>query len=1238
MRSAGRTTEGSVDTLFSQYDADELWQNLYALGASPGARHRAVSIGAALAAALRASARKSGIEAKPLPEANELTNHAARAYGITGMHEDYVPLDPTEVATVRVGDELLALIPGLTERPLADLSRAVKMAKEVDHLLVERHGFGLFNIVRVAAKYVDLCVTHLSSSWIPAPTLDLEQKIELSRAELEAVQEFQKVDPLKELDLTQTDSAALEWMSTTKASAAYEHESPTSPFGRFIRFHRNGIDDVDRWVPPAYIPEIMAHAVNELLGMSPNDRTLTAALRTCHWEEAERALWGFANQLFHSPALNEGDQPRLGAEVDWLLPVNDTTLIAISAVYADDIRGQEPPEPGCLRLARQTRKEETPVAVMTGDKELRLATGLEIVPLVLVMGNSHMVVPQQPGVAAMSLEDLSWISYTATDKSDLYHFIKEFASLNGSTMIGFEIINYWEVWRENGKSFHRGGLTPSFMVFAPHAGDAEWERAVELSELEIGLFGTGLPALRDTQSAEITSGGIASVSVLEGRSQYVKKSGIRHAPKLSGWSLTLIRPTVAIRRANPEWASPEEFNFLYDVCGGLVFAFLGLKEDWQRAHSDSGVSGYKIELAIVEMAEETSDPTVINKISASIDRAQEVVAADWAFDLDKFVEATDGRPSAANHVTGEALPGLFETIGLEKETVEQLIHRWKNSKPFLILETQTAVTHLHGLSQPWSINETDESVNVIAFGKRLYAANVEPGDYRGLEANQLLRDHLAPVALAQLHSLIQLYERDDIILTGLEQLNRVIDSSTRQEGELSRVSANLETEWDPNARLTEVAQESLQLRQSNETIIEAALYAESNEREPHRSINEQSWSGLLAAADAYRTITLLSEQLHYRVVPITLQITSTYELRFNESETPLDGFWNLRGETMNQTASHLKLANVDETQDADDDVLEDRTLAEAMLEVFGAAPVDLFGTLLAVVQWKSFGSGLTTDRITETELINWICSYTGRGDAEQRSRYQKAVRLLTLSSKKIRSSDWSPWKTRTRRHRLLVEPFVLRSDGTLHIAPHYAMASGNVYRNYLAQGMLPWSNPAPKKLETALARRRATRNKTFETDLEQAVIDRGFRTLSRVKVGDYARLGIPELSTEIDLVCGIPGRPEIWLLEAKDPASVHGYSEVDRQLSNFFRDSKRKGRIKPCYASQLARKDAEVRPYLDRVAEKLGLGKVTTGGARELRTLFITRNLIPAGFVDEAYKVRSLSEFLSWLDSEYLNE
>lgn len=129
----------------------------------------------------------------------------------------------------------------------------------------------------------------------------------------------------------------------------------------------------------------------------------------------------------------------------------------------------------------------------------------------------------------------------------------------------------------------------------------------------------------------------------------------------------------------------------------------------------------------------------------------------------------------------------------------------------------------------------------------------------------------------------------------MEQLNRVYDHLQEEQGNLTRVAQTLSTEWDPVARMAELASETLELRQCNEIVVEAALRLDLDVG-GQQPVTAQSWSALLAAADAYRTMTTLSERLHHRVAPAIIEISSAYELTFKDDEHVTDDSWVLEGD------------------------------------------------------------------------------------------------------------------------------------------------------------------------------------------------------------------------------------------------------------------------------------------------------------------------------------------------------
>lgn len=307
-----------------------------------------------------------------------------------------------------------------------------------------------------------------------------------------------------------------------------------------------------------------------------------------------------------------------------------------------------------------------------------------------------------------------------------------------------------------------------------------------------------------------------------------------------------------------------------------------------------------------------------------------------------------------------------------------------------------------------------------------------------------------------------------------------------------------------------------------------------------------------------------------------------------------------------------------------------------MTQSFGASTSDLFQTLIALARWDSFDDGGSVAFASEDEALGWVYQAAGDTNEEQRLRLRHAFQMLTVSAKILRSSSWEPWQTRTRRHRLLVQPLVRRPDGTILIAPQYLLTTLSVYNNQLTQGVLPWTGEVPDTVSSALANRRARRNKEFERSLERQLQQLGFKTIARVKPGDHARLGIPELTTEVDLVCGRSGDLNIWLIEAKDPASVYGFAEAARQLRTFYRDSVSKGRIKHCYATQLSRKESELKPYAEEIAKALGVTiPSSVHGEHVLQTRFVTRHLTPAGYVkSRPYEVLTAMQFFALLSSD----
>lgn len=1061
----------------SSFNSDELWWLLFAAASSPSARHRSVSVGSALAAALRGCSFAHTTLPNPLPSVQEVIDESAEASGIDGAQEDFIPKDPSESLFVRVGDDLRHVVPGATERPIADLSRALRLADALDPFLIRKHGFGLENVIRVAYNWAHTATNGLSFSFKPAPNLELRDHVVLPVEEVEAVKALISQDPLTTFELKERDAAALDWMTTSSDNANFDSSSPNSPFGWYLRYRTPGLPD--RWLPPTYVPEIVGAAVSELVAGVDRNPEARRALRISSLNAARKALWRFSTSMYEGVPKLAGTVPLTGQEIHWILPVNTNSAIAVSMVQVEDLLPQSQSF-ASDRLAKGASRSNEPVVIaLAGGGELTLPANTEIVPLVIFAAAGHLAVPQRKGSATLALEDLTWIAETAKDDDDLYLFARDLSDPSFPENFGWEAINYWEPWRANGKAFFAGGIAPSFFYFEAHAGDAEWERAYELSSLEEALHSTGLPPLRDTQAAEMTMPGVATIAIHQQQDgRYDPLTGLHQAPPVMGWSIALTNPPVAITRSNPSWCPAEHYEFLFDFCGGLVFAFDAIRESWEQAHSHSETTGYRLVLEPLKSDSHihTDQPIVEFAAVSDVHVLGERIFR-WAMDIEKFVELADGDPQAANRLTADAFVGLLESLNLDSDLIASLREDWLSNKPFLILETARSRTTLHHLPAAWSLDPADESATIAASARKLAASDVEPGIYRDHDANRLVQEHLAPLALAALTERIRAHDKQEILETGLEQLNRVMDDGTRQREDLHRVAAHLHVTWDPQERMAEAMGNTLMLRQCNEIIIEAALRSTVPDGPP-LPITSRRWSGLLAAANAYRTMTTISERLHHKVAPFTIEITHAYEIKFEQDEQPTPGSWVLNVDAMDKASAgaslNLRKSPVTESP------LSMVELNQAMLQTEGASVEDIFQVLSALVRWDSFSEGISVGTVSENAVIDWICKEANDTTRARWERYSRALKLLVSTSEQLQKSDWEPWQTRTRRHRLLVQPIVRSEAGNLLIAPQFLMTSLSVYINHLSQGVLPWTDRIPPEVGKALERIRDLRNKHFE--------------------------------------------------------------------------------------------------------------------------------------------------------------
>lgn len=1218
----------SLDRVLAGTSPVSLWHLIVAGGASPVVRHRWVTIGHLANFCLRMASGSRPVRAESLAG---LLEACLRDLPKLESIEDYVPNDPRDVVLARLGDDLVRLFPGAVERPVADLERALLVANAVDEILNERRGFGVRDVLDVGLRYADLAIEAISQAW-DSDRDDDSGAPRISHEELTAAVRLVELGTPEHLTDTPSHRRALDWCTTRAHDLPYRPGDSESAFGRFLRVEPEWAADGPLWLPLAFLPEAISKAVAELAAevsaASPDANRRFAQLAAA---EVRRALWRFSSEVLGPDDTSDGPRVWPTNHVQWIAPVGEERALVVQVLAGLDLSDMEfRDEPAALTVSRAPLVSDGNVIVEMPGCKIGIPEPMEFTPLLVVATAAHVLTPRMPGLPSMSLDDLRWIASSAESNGDLYSFCRDLARPDLPHMFAWETINIWEWWRANGKSIFRGGRSPSLIVMAAHQGDAEWSRAAERSDLERALLALGLAPSREFDAIDAKP--FQPVDLLlwpdgasDGDATTGGARGVHRRAEPKGWAVHLADVPVAIARTDASWVG-EAWHLLHDFAGGLAFGLAQINSVWLAAHASTRLSAHVVELVPHEEVRE-SEYLWVEDVTCN---ARGVVTAKLGVAWEALALAADADTAALHRRTAEVVGAWLLGAGMGEVSAAAVSTAWELAPPTLVVRLRETPTVRNRLPHPVELDAAQVSVVDRRVAERVHRSGIEPGTYRGDEAKALDRDVLAPSALEVLTEELSRHDRDDVVLFGMRELERGVAWRDEVMGDLERASAELSVAWDPDERRRELENRYLEHRRCNEMLVESAL-----RQRPAGAAraDEVTWAELLAAASAYLAATLRSEQVHHQVNPTQITVSDSFEIGTARDAGGLATSYDLDNAAFaSARASGSRQSDSEPDGAANASALTvENDLDRAMRESFGSTASDLKTVLFGLAHWRLAPDDPDIVAASREEVVDGLMEITTLGDApDGLGRVNGALRMLTTSAADLVDADWRPWLTRSRRHRLLVRPIPELSDGRLVVAPHYCLASLGVYMNYLSQGQLPWSQPdPPRNVADALAAIRSARNEALERQVGATLREHGWSTIENVREGKHARLGVPVLTTEVDCVAGITGSSIIWLLEVKDPVEVYGVPEIRRSLDAFFRDGR-----KPCYVTQLKRKVAELEPYVNEVAAKLGLPAPARDAPYRLSVAFVTRGPVPAAFVPGPFQFITVAELPEILNGD----
>lgn len=1275
MAKGRRPRRAELRRRLARCSAQELWTVLFAAGASPSVRRRWPRVQDLVARTVALDQRTGKrVNADNLEQLLELC--VQEEPWLLGQ-EDCLPEDPRDVVEVGLGERIVRLFPGTLERPIADVDRALLVADAVDDVLDKMLGFGVRDVLDVVLAYNDWAIAQLAPAW-PQSAESQEGTSRLSQAEVEAARNVVAAGTPNALTATETNGKALDWLTCDAAEFSYTGGHPQSPFGRFLRVR--GLPwaegDEAHWIPLAFIPEVLSYAIGKLAheaASSPEAQNRFAQLAA---EEVRRSLWSFGAVTYGPQYPDSTPVPVRDNAVQWVSLTTGRRAIAVqvtSGLQLSDIQEFDLPE--ALRVSRQTPSESTDsVDVEMSVGRLRLDPKIEVVPLHITATPHHIVVPQSNGLPAMSLDDLRWASLTADQPTDLFTFCREMARDDRPPLIVFEAIDVWESWRNNGKSLYRGAQQPSLIVFEPHAGTAEWRRAVGLSATERALLKLRLPPVRALAGIDERDDGPPSVYVYAPHPPASDEEDpirpLHRRPGLEGWSLHTGAVPVAVTAIREKW-NDELVGPLREFSIAVAAAIDANEAAWVRIHDGTNVCCYHIDLVPGPPSDDLALHWLDRQVESSDDGA--VVYARLAVALSTLTNVADADPTMVRNQLASAFSDLVAAVGVDTEAAHAFEVSWRKTKPTFAVRIKNLPTVRNELPQPIRLDHAIVAQVEQRIAVAVRDAGVAPGRYTGDQAKTLDRDVLAPAALTALNESLAAHSMDTLVEFGMQELERAVNHKSRALLELGETASLMDVGLDPLERYREAEADYLWLRRCCETAVEAALRLAPNGAMP---IDHIAWSEVLAAAHAYLQATNRSEGVHYQLSPTLIDVSDLYEITTDldagESIQPTGGASEspyhldvpafgraLAEETITRDIARHVISETGPESPGErsassgysragsdtEDFLDapsttkdlNTALDSAMFDQFGASGTDIAATLFALSAWPLADTDGDAVVVSRVDLVGHVVQSTHLQSADGGgARAMAAVDMLTSKSADLAQEDWKPWHARSRKRRLLVQPISELSDGRLVVAPHFCYGAASVYLHYFEQGQLPWAQPQPpRQVEMALEAIRDERNQILERLVGSTLRKDGWSVIERVKESKAARLNLPSLQTEIDAVAGKDGCASIWLLEVKDPSDVAVIPEIRRSLDRFYREgSSHKG-----YATQLQRKHDDLQPYAAEVARALGLPDRTEGEEPYvIRPLFVTRVPVAAGYVGGPFPFATLLTLPSTVNGTEVDE
>ncbi|WP_419921968.1 hypothetical protein [Candidatus Poriferisodalis sp.] len=1084
--------------------------------------------------------------------------------------EDFLPHDPRLDVRVEWAGEMFRTVAGALERPTADIDTLRRLSTIIDPVLHEHTEYGLIDVVELVLRRVNAVAGALAPAWSSTFEQDFDSPPQISSEEFAAAMSLVPLESqIARCGNPERARAALEAHSVFAKKLRGELRSAVATFGSTIAI-RHG---QHRFTP------LPAGLIVEALDPSAGELTARAlALDPSLNEKWRRNAWNLVGDMFVG-AGNHLIGPLRDARHRHLHSVirySDTQFLAVSVAANLDLEAlHETIEDGahCLDQVMPGSSVRTTTGIETIPDSARLSRLLIVAhPQALMIGGY----PEQR-CAAISLRDFDWIRSTnGGDQIDLWYFARDCVEpRNVGRIFSPEVIDKWETWKSQGKSFYSGARELGAMYIASENSLLEWQQAAEQRDIELALHALGM--------GRVSAWPWHS---LDGDSKLV---GNAEAGVL--YRLVVCETPVAVALYASSGAEPS-FELAYRLGNCVAYKLECIRDRLVDLMHADGLKSLRIEFAFDGDQQLPLQMTIADNSVLTVGCAQNL--QDLLQEDSLYVEEQFGN-LLADAISGEAAS-------------EEFVRAWGDAPPGIRVDAITVGPQVQQTPEARSLHASHRSARLAELGSHLEGIGIEPRTYDGDDAKRLETDTIYPWLIARLHEELAPFDRVAVLRFALTQLEY---TNSQRWWKNERTAYHAWSSDEREERFHESSQGLLNQSRFISLIVEEALA-----RPPSgsRTPTEYEWQELLSLATLAGESSSRSEILHRELAKPALVVTDLYQVTIDEDDigasVDLGSF--SRDHRLAALPDPRPIGSTTEDHDPDQQwaPFGERLPAyagieQALQESLGFGFDAILVILDVIIRWP-VPAPQCTDLVSPQQLA--AEAHTANPEILL-ADYEAAAAWLSLSAEELASADSTikHWEVERRWARVAIRPLV--GDGSsAWVLPWTAEIARRAWLTYLSQLRMPIpDDDLPPPVAEALRAARGARNLEFESDCLAQLADPPLRSLPRVRKRHAQRHGIVHLSGEIDILSIDSERSLIFVIEAKDPFVPLSARSIHTQITQFHEEGR--------YVDKLNRKVEDIKASAASLADNKGIERPD----REWRVIgvMVTRHVTPAAYMRE---------------------